>query len=207
MSRLNTQRTTALQDTVFARVKFTGRKVDYKTEYGLGFGDYVEAYDPKATLNNVMISRTEPCIVLYHSGNLNGSVILLNLKTNAYVCRSRGKIMVMSEEIINKMNALAGTGGCVTAVDIVSETVEMEDDVDEVVTAVHTPPTEPEAVPMTHDEVNIIDEEEQVEHVLESSDQDRSAKTPVVEELVESVSSKRPRRGNAGMINRDEQYD
>ena len=39
VNRINTRRTSALSDNVSPRVRFTGRKVNYKREYCLGFGD------------------------------------------------------------------------------------------------------------------------------------------------------------------------
>jgi hypothetical protein len=64
VSRMNVRRTSALTDNVCPRVKFTGVKVDYKKEFGLAFGDYVEAYNPRAEKesNNILVARTEPCI-------------------------------------------------------------------------------------------------------------------------------------------------
>ena len=46
--RLNVRRTKALQNNVCARVRFTGQRINYKREFSLGFGDYVEARDPNA---------------------------------------------------------------------------------------------------------------------------------------------------------------
>jgi hypothetical protein len=70
VNRLNTRRTSALNDNVCPRSKFTGRKIDYKREFMLGFGDYIEAYDPKAR-SNTMDARTEPCIALvYPAANI-----------------------------------------------------------------------------------------------------------------------------------------
>jgi hypothetical protein len=83
VSRLNTRRTGALNDNVCPRVKFTGVKVDYKKEFSLAFGDYVEAYNPRAEKgsNNVLLERTEPCIALYPSANKNGLWMMYNLAT------------------------------------------------------------------------------------------------------------------------------
>jgi len=43
----------------------------YESEFGLAFGDYMEAYNPRAQQesSNVMLARTEPCIALYPSAN------------------------------------------------------------------------------------------------------------------------------------------
>ena len=49
--RLNVRRTKALGNNVCARIRFTGQCINYKREFALGFGDYVEAKDPKAVSN------------------------------------------------------------------------------------------------------------------------------------------------------------
>jgi len=53
----------------------TGRKVDFKREYALTFGEYVEARNPKV-VSNSMAPRTEPCLALYPTLNANGSWII-----------------------------------------------------------------------------------------------------------------------------------
>jgi hypothetical protein len=107
VNRLNTRRTSALNDNVCPRSKFTGRKIDYKREFMLGFGDYVEAYDPKAR-SNTMDARTEPCIALYPAANISGSWIFWNLKTDSYVRRTHWVKMRMTRNIVSRMNTLAG---------------------------------------------------------------------------------------------------
>ena len=64
VNRMNTRGTSALNDNVCPRTRFTGRKIDYKCEFMFGFGDYVESNDPKVRSNS-MHERTEPCIALY----------------------------------------------------------------------------------------------------------------------------------------------
>jgi hypothetical protein len=67
VGRINLKRTQALADNVAPHVKFTGVRPDFDKKYGLSFGDYVECYDSKShqESNNILIPRTEPCIVLY----------------------------------------------------------------------------------------------------------------------------------------------
>jgi len=62
-------------------------KPDYKSEFGLSFGDYVEAFNPIAEkkTNVVTMPRTEPCIALYPSVKKNGSWVMYNLNTKSYV--------------------------------------------------------------------------------------------------------------------------
>jgi hypothetical protein len=61
ISQINIRRTLALNDNVAPRVKFTGVGPDFYKECSLAFGDYVEAYNPRAESgsNNVLISCTE----------------------------------------------------------------------------------------------------------------------------------------------------
>ena len=48
-----------------------GLQIDYLVEYKAGFGDYVEAYNPRMC-SNTMQEHTELCIVLYLAGNVTG---------------------------------------------------------------------------------------------------------------------------------------
>jgi len=87
----------------------TGRKIDYKREFMLGFGDYyIEAYNLKVKANS-MRQRSEPCIALYPSANISGSWVLWNLNTGeCYVRRTHWKKLPMPDMIVSKMNELAG---------------------------------------------------------------------------------------------------
>jgi hypothetical protein len=87
VNRMNVKSTQGLVSSESPRVRFTGRRPEYKSEFGLAFGDYVEAYNPRAEgrSNDVNIARTEPCIALYPSANRNGSWIMWNINTKAYV--------------------------------------------------------------------------------------------------------------------------
>jgi len=62
--RINVQTTSSLTSNWCPRVRLTGRKVDFKKEYSLTFGDYVEARNPQV-VSNTMTPRTDPCIALY----------------------------------------------------------------------------------------------------------------------------------------------
>jgi hypothetical protein len=87
VSLINLKRTMSLTDNICPRVKFIGVRPGYDSEFGLAFGDYVEAYNPRAQQesNNAMLARMEPCIALYPSANRNGSWVFYNLNTRAYV--------------------------------------------------------------------------------------------------------------------------
>ena len=61
--RKNARKIKALNDNVAPRVRFTGLEIDYAEEYGVGFGDYVEAYCPKVQSN--IIYPKQSCVYLY----------------------------------------------------------------------------------------------------------------------------------------------
>ena len=113
-NRINARRTSALNDNVAPRVKFTGRRIDYLAEYKAGFGDYVEAYNPRVQ-SSTMQERTEPCIALYPAGNVTGSWILWSLRSQRYVRRGNFKTLPMPYTVIKIMNEAAGVDGIGTA--------------------------------------------------------------------------------------------
>jgi len=177
VSRINTRRTTGLSTNVSPRVRFTGQRIDYVKEYALGFGDYVEVYDPKshAKSNNIRMERTEPCIALYPSGNLNGSWIFWNLKTKAYVRRSQWKKIPISSDMIQVLNGMAGGKEFVMNVD---ELQVEEDPQPEPSVPMHVPPNEPSVVPMTTSEENLVAiEEETMENRGELPSEDQFVMT------------------------------
>jgi hypothetical protein len=110
VGRLNLRSTDMLMSNECPRVRFTGQILEYSSELGLAFGDYVEAYNPKAHArsNDIFVPRTEPCIALYPSMNTNGSWVMYNLNTKTYVRRSQWRKCATSDHIIRIMNGLAG---------------------------------------------------------------------------------------------------
>jgi hypothetical protein len=124
VGRLNLRSTEMLKSSECPRVRFTGQNPEYSSELGLAFGDYVEAYNPKAHArsNDVFVPRTEPCIALFPVVNTNGSWVMYNLNTKAYVRRSQWRKCATTDHVINVMNQLAGETG-VRAADIAVEKV------------------------------------------------------------------------------------
>jgi len=110
VSCTNLKSTSALATNVCPRVRFTGFKPDYQTEFGLSFGDYVETYNPtsKNKSNDIFTERTQPCIALYPAGNRNGSWVFWGLSTKSYVRRSQWKRLLVSQKVIYAMNSEAG---------------------------------------------------------------------------------------------------
>ena len=86
VGRRNLRRTPRLAES--SRVRFTGRKPSYAKELALGYGDYVESYNPQVVSKSAHKDRTEPCIALCPTGNADGSWWLLNIKTKKRVRRT-----------------------------------------------------------------------------------------------------------------------
>jgi Reverse transcriptase (RNA-dependent DNA polymerase). len=124
VNRMNTRRTTALSDNVCPRAKFTGMKIDYDKEFCLGFGDYVEAYDPKVRSNS-MQERTEPCIALYPAANIPGSWVMWSMRSDTYMRRTNWTKMRFTREVIDSLNTMAGTERVLPA-DVIPESATRE---------------------------------------------------------------------------------
>ena len=97
------------QNNVCARVRFTGQRINYKREFSLGFGDYVEARDPNA-VSKSSDQRIESCIALYPAINFTGSWVFYNTETAKRVRRSQYDIIPDTNLIKAHMDALAGVG-------------------------------------------------------------------------------------------------
>jgi hypothetical protein len=82
-----------------------GRKIDYKKDLALSFGDYLQAHrnDP-ATLNNARVPRTDGAVALYPTGKLEGSWYFFNLNTKAVVKRDKWTILPMPDFVIKHLN-------------------------------------------------------------------------------------------------------
>jgi hypothetical protein len=88
VARINIQRTMAINKNVCLKVLFTGKKVNFKKELELGFGDYCEVYNGT---DNTLKSRTNPCIALCPSNNTTGSWEFLSLTSNKRIRRTQWK--------------------------------------------------------------------------------------------------------------------
>jgi hypothetical protein len=102
VSRINMERSAAINLNVAPKVLFTGTKSDFKKEFPLAFGDYCEVYDG---MDNTSRERSVPCIALYPCNNAAGSWAFLNLKSKQWLRRTEWIKMVTNEEIIKQMNA------------------------------------------------------------------------------------------------------
>jgi len=85
----------------------TGRRVNYKKEFALKSGDYVEARDPNV-VSNSMEPRNQACIALFPTASINGSWKMLNIETKKIVSRSVfKKPLITHSYVIEVMNSLA----------------------------------------------------------------------------------------------------
>jgi hypothetical protein len=104
------------------KVLFTGRVINYKVDVRIGFGEYVEIDAMENFRNDAIKSRTLSAISLDPSGNLQGSVKFFVLTkpeiipgtegtkkeklSYGFMTRDRWVKMEMSQEIIDRMNAI-----------------------------------------------------------------------------------------------------
>ena len=216
VNRLNTRRTKALNDNVSPRTKLTGRKVSYHREFVMGFGDYVEAFDPKARSNS-MDARSEPCIALYPAANVTGSWMLWSLKSQSYVRRSNWKKLPTPELVVMKMNEFAGG---VRQQLIEPEAEQAADDNDQqneeqIVRADTIVPQEPARATITPEEAQVEAEEETQETEEIVAEQDPIVEPEGGETLVEHDEDvvnnsepvlRRTERSNAGKRSQDSDY-
>lgn len=85
----------------------TGRKLDFKRDLRVSFGEYAQSVIPDVEpKNDVTKQRTAACITLCPTGNLQGSVMMLHLKSLRVVARDHWTIMPMPDVVVNYLNHL-----------------------------------------------------------------------------------------------------
>jgi ribosomal protein L24E len=84
----------------------TGKKINYKIDVRVGFGDYVQMKTPNIESNS-NISRTEGGIALLPVGNTQGSVKFYTMLTGRIVMRDQFTVLPTPGEVIDFMNQLA----------------------------------------------------------------------------------------------------
>jgi hypothetical protein len=63
------------------------------------------------TANNSMVTRTDGCIALLPTGNLNGSVVMLNLRTHELITRDQFTILPMPSVVVEHLDLIAQRQG------------------------------------------------------------------------------------------------
>lgn len=107
LNRMNMMPCSSRVDTTSPREMFTGRKVDFKRDVRIGFGDYVHIDTHMVQRNNPFHPRTLGAIALEPQGNLQGSVRFFVIEKGTTVIRDQWVPMVMPPEAISKMNEIA----------------------------------------------------------------------------------------------------
>jgi hypothetical protein len=110
ISRMNMMPSGTRVDSISPREGFLGRKLDYKIDLRVGFGEYLETTTPN-TIKNSMTPRTESAIALQPIGNLQGSVKCLSLGTKGRITRDKFKILPTPQTVIDFMNKMAKEEG------------------------------------------------------------------------------------------------
>lgn len=85
----------------------TGRKLNAQRDLRHEFGEYAEAKNPHAHSNLVTDARTDACILLLNTGNVQGDVHCYKLDNGEFVRRSHWTALDMPDTVINRLNALA----------------------------------------------------------------------------------------------------
>jgi hypothetical protein len=105
VTRINSERSAAINLNVAPKVLFTGMRMDFKKEFCMAFGDYCEVYDGT---DNTAKARSIPCIALYPCNNATGSWAFWNLNSMQRIRRTQWTKMVTTEELVARVNALGG---------------------------------------------------------------------------------------------------
>ena len=85
--------------------KYNGRKVSLKNNLKASFGDFVQAARNK--IDNTLSTRTDGCLALYDTGNLEGMWWLYNVSTDKLSRRNRFEILPMADVVIQHLNNMA----------------------------------------------------------------------------------------------------
>jgi hypothetical protein len=106
VATINMQPCTNHKDRVSPRELFTQRKLDFKRDLRVSFGEYVFV-PTEPSIKNSMDSRAVGCIALYPTGSRQGSVKFYNLATDSIISRTQWKSVPMPREVIEYINSLA----------------------------------------------------------------------------------------------------
>ena len=90
------------------RERFTGKKLMYKRELEVGFGDYAEVWS-KPKQSNSMEPRTISSIALCPVGNDEGSWYFYDLMECTVIQRSQWKVLPIPDIVVRILNELART--------------------------------------------------------------------------------------------------
>jgi len=94
-------------DHISPREHYTGVKADFNRDFSIGFGDYVQVAAQSETSNDTSQERTVGAIALMQTGNRNGSVKFLLLKSWRVVTRTSWTPLPMPGVVIDYLNSKA----------------------------------------------------------------------------------------------------
>ncbi len=109
VSRLNLIPSNTHYSSMSPREYITSSKTDYNRDVRITFGEYVEVSNPTIAQRNSMAPRTDPAIVLYPTGNSQGSVWFYSLRTGGIISRDHWTSLPMPQSIIDRLNSMAAS--------------------------------------------------------------------------------------------------
>lgn len=109
VTRLNSM-PTAGSGSLSSRERFTGKRLLFRRNFELGFGEFVEIPTNSPTAND-MHERTMSAIALYPVGNDQGSWYFYSLGSCAVVQRSSWTVLPMPDVVIAMLNTMAAEDG------------------------------------------------------------------------------------------------
>lgn len=87
--------------------QFYGRKVDFKRQLRLSFGEYAEVHNNQPTASNTLEERAISCIAMLPLLNKQGTYLFFNLKTRSVLKGDKWKALPTPQWVIDRMNQLA----------------------------------------------------------------------------------------------------
>jgi hypothetical protein len=87
------------------RELFTARKVDFRRDIRVSFGEYCECFS--ASTDNTTRERSLSCIALCPTNNKNGSVLFYSLKTKKIIRCDNWKSLPYTPEVLSVLNSLS----------------------------------------------------------------------------------------------------
>ena len=88
--RINYQTSESRHGEDCPRVVFTGRQVNARLDYRIGFGKYAQCTVPNT--DATMAARTEDCVAMLPTGNRTGSVKMMSISTGRLVKIGRAHV-------------------------------------------------------------------------------------------------------------------
>ena len=104
---INMMPTKTRGDNIAPAVDFFGRKLDSARDLRFVWGDLCQAFNPSNTVTNSDAARTDACVLLLSTGNLNGSVKMMNLASWTIVTRDQWKVIPYDQATIMQITAKA----------------------------------------------------------------------------------------------------